>query len=207
MPRLYNYDLDETCYRVRLTASVLGVPLDIVNIDAFPGREQDGPECLALNPLGRLPILTEGALVLSRAAAIQQWLAELAPSSGFVPDDAAGRARMQDWLGFADAELAACVQAREVALMDAPGDLAALVARARMLLRIMDDHMTAQRIADHDWVAGPSPSLADLALFPAFALCRDYNLDHDEFPELRLWARRLRRLPGFITMPGIPDYH
>ena len=43
--------------------------------------------------------------------------------------------------------------------------------------------------------------------FPAFALSRDFGIDHDAFPALRRWARRLRRLPGFVTMPGIPDYH
>ena len=36
---------------------------------------------------------------------------------------------------------------------------------------------------------------------------RDFGIDHDEYPALRRWARRFRALPGFKTMPGIPDYH
>jgi hypothetical protein len=39
------------------------------------------------------------------------------------------------------------------------------------------------------------------------ALSRDFGVDHDEYPALRRWARRFRKLPGFLTMPGIPDYH
>jgi glutathione S-transferase len=46
-----------------------------------------------------------------------------------------------------------------------------------------------------------------VALFPLFALSRDFGIDHDEFPGLRRWIRRFRALDGFITMPGIPDYH
>ena len=36
---------------------------------------------------------------------------------------------------------------------------------------------------------------------------RQFGIDHDEYPALRRWARRFRTLPGFKTMPGIPDYH
>jgi hypothetical protein len=40
----------------------------------------------------------------------------------------------------------------------------------------------------------------------AFALGRDFGVDHDERPALRQW--RYFRVPtGFLTMTGIPDYH
>jgi glutathione S-transferase len=44
-------------------------------------------------------------------------------------------------------------------------------------------------------------------LFPAIALSRDFGVDHDEFAALRRWMSRVRSLPGFITMPGIPAYY
>jgi glutathione S-transferase len=71
----------------------------------------------------------------------------------------------------------------------------------------MDDHMTARGFAQEDWFAAAHPTIADIVLFPAFALSRDFGIDHDEYPALRRWARRFRMLPGFKTMPGIPDYH
>jgi glutathione S-transferase len=78
---------------------------------------------------------------------------------------------------------------------------------ARDAFRLMDDHMTARAFADAAWFAGDTPTLADIALFPAIALSRDYGVDHEAYPALRRWMRRVRRLSGFITMPGIPDYH
>jgi glutathione S-transferase len=204
---LHNYDLFENCYRVRLVASCAEVALELINVDAFPGEEEKSPEYLKLNPLGRLPILEDEGLVLRNLSAILMYVAEQDINKRFIPDDANGRARMMDWLGFACDDLAVAVQARAVALLDAAGDVAELRAQARALFRILDDHLTRQSLRGERFVAGDVPSLADLALFPAFALSRDFNLDHDEFPALRLWERRIRLLPGFITMPGIPDYH
>jgi glutathione S-transferase len=202
---LYNYDLDDACYTVRLTAACLGLTPDIRNIDMFPGREQLSPAMLAISPVGRLPVLEDGGLVLAQLPAI---LLHLSDSAGAALQPAgADRARMQEWLAFAARDLAVASQARAVSLMGLPGDFAALQRAARDALRIMDDAMTRLMLGGTGFFAGPALSLADLALFPAFALSRDYGIDHDSFPALRLWARRVRATQGFITMPGIPDYH
>ena len=207
MPLLWNYDLDEACYTVRLMAGLAGVELELRALDIFPGAEHRGPEMLALNPLGRVPVLQDGPLTLCQPEAMLLHLARIGPRGGaFLPEDPAAVARMQDWLAFAARDLGPCAAARKTSMFDAPGDLDALRRAARDTLRLVEDHLTRQRLAGEGFLAGP-PSVADVALFPAFALCRDYNLDHDAFPALRLWARSLRRLEGFVTMPGIPDYH
>ncbi|MBT9385177.1 glutathione S-transferase family protein [Pseudooceanicola sp. CBS1P-1] len=206
-PVLSNYDLDDQCYRLRLTASVAGVALDLVNLDAFPGRDHLSRGYLAKNPLGRLPTLEHDGLVLCQPAAMQLYLAGLPGARALIPADPAEQARMHDWLIFADRDLAVASAARACALMDAPGDEVALRARSRALLRLLEDHMTRQGTLGQGYVAGATLSLADLALFVPFALSRDFGIDHDDFPALRLWARRVRRCEGFITMPGIPDYH
>ena len=67
--------------------------------------------------------------------------------------------------------------------------------------------MTAREFDRAAWFAGDKPSLADLALFPAIALSRDFGVEHEAYPALRRWMRRVRTIQGFMTMPGIPDYH
>lgn len=205
---LYSNELDEDCYRVRLVASCLSLPLEVTAVDAFPGHEPQSERYLALNPLGRLPILTDGALTLTQTHAMLLHLAALPGAARrLLPADPAQHAAMLDWLFFCAQDLCVARRARMAAMIGTPGDPVRLAARARALLRIMEDHMTRAALRDLGFFVGADPSLADLALFPAFALSRDFNVEHDEFPELRLWARRVRRLPGFITMPGIPDYH
>lgn len=203
---LYSFDLDEDCYGVRLTASCLAVPLTLRSVDMVPGREHLSPALLARNPAGHLPVLEDGPLVLTHSGAIVLHLSAMA-GGALQPADLQGRARMHDWLHFAALDLAAARQARAAAMLGAPGNIDRLRAAARAALRIMDDHITRAGLWGQGFFAGQAPSLADLALFPGFALSRDYGLDHDEFPALRLWARRVRQVPGFITMPGIPDYH
>ena len=54
---------------------------------------------------------------------------------------------------------------------------------------------------------GDHATLADIALFPSIALSRDFGVEHDEYPALRRWMRRVRGFEGFIVMPGIPAYY
>lgn len=207
-PVLWNYDLDDACYRVRLMASLAAVPIELRSVDAFPGSEHQSPEMLALNPLGRLPVLQHDALILCQTEAILLHLAKVgARGASFLPTDKQRRAQMHDWLFFAARDMGATSQARAVAMLGARGDAAALRQTARHGLRLLEDHMTVQGHWGQGFVVAGHATVADVALFPAFALCRDFNLDHDAFPALRLWARRVRQLEGFITMPGIPDYH
>jgi len=204
---LHNYDLDDACYRVRLVASCCDLPVELRNVDMFPGMEQVSPPYLKLNPLGRLPILETADVTLRHTGAILLYLAGLDPQKRLLPTEASALAQMMDWLFFAERDLSVASTARAISIMDVPGDGPATIAQTRALLRIMEDHMSAQEIKGLSFFAGEEITLADLALFPAFALSRDCNIDHDAFPALRLWARRVRATPGFVVMPGIPDYH
>lgn len=208
MIRLYDYHLDENGYRVRLLLSMLALPFETIAVDKAPGREHEKPHMLAINPTGTLPILEDGDVRLFGTSAILAYLAHAhAPETDWLPRDAADFGHVQQWLGFAGRQLQAAIDAREAALFTASGAAQADLESAKMAFRIMDDHMTLRQIDGHEWFVGTQPTLADLALLPSFALSRDFAMDHDAYPALRRWLRRFRALPGFITMPGIPDYH
>lgn len=208
MIRLYDYHLDENGFRVRLLLSMLGLTFETVSVDKAPGREQEKPHMLALNPTGTLPILEDGDVRLFGTAAILAYLVRAhAPDSPWLPADAADFGRIQQWLGFSGRELKPAVDAREAALFTSEGASDADLKAARKAFRIMNDHMTLMQIEGLEWFVGSTATLADLALLPSFALSRDSGIDHDEYPALRRWLRRFRALPGFITMPGVPDYH
>lgn len=205
---LYNYELDESSYRARLLLSMLEVEYKTIAVDMFPGQEQTKPPMLALNPLGTLPVVTDGDLVLYGTEAVLLYIAKAYdPAREWLPQDAGKFGQVATWLGFAASALAPAIAARLQALFDTPGEETTLRAGARKAFRIMDDHMTLRQFDGAEWFVGSAATLADLALFPSFALSRDYGVDHDEYPALRRWIRRFRSLKGFKTMPGIPDYH
>ena len=205
---LHNYELDDQCYKVRLLLAALGRRYVKVDVDAHPGREERSARYLELNPLGALPIITEGAFVLHGAEAILIYLAGKCDAAGtWLPQDPAELGRVMQWLAFAAGDLQPASLARAHALLEAEADEQHVRHASRRAFRIMDDHMTRREFDDGRWFVGAAPTLADIALFPAIALCRDFGIDHDEYPALRRWMARVRTIPGFVTMPGIPSYH
>ena len=205
---LHDFALDENCYKVRLLLAALGLDARRIAVDMVPGAEQARPPLLLLNPLGTLPILEDGALALREAEAILPYLAlRHDPARRWLPAEPGAFGAVSAWLVFAARDLHAAVLARRHALFDEPADGPAATTAARRAFGIMEDHATARRLAGADWFVGDGPTLADVALFPSFALSRDFGVEHESYPALRRWARRVRTLPGFTTMPGLPDYH
>jgi glutathione S-transferase len=204
---LYDYELDDACYKVRLLLSLLSLPYRKIAVDVFPGGEDKSPALLALNPSGRLPILVDDDAALSGAEAILLYLAHRYDGARqFLPVSPRLFGAVAMWLQFASVDLEAAVVARRQSLFG-DGEDAALIARAKRALRIMDDHMTMREFDGGAWFVGDDVTIADIALFPAIGLSRDIGVDHDAYPALRRWMRRLRQVPGFVTMPGIPDYY
>ena len=206
MPKLYDYVLSGSCYKVRLLLSLLGIAHETTAIDFFPGREHKRPEFLALNPLGQLPVFEDDGLVLRDAQAILCHLANKYDAAGqWLPrDERFGPVMM--WLSFAGGELMAISGARMIAMLNYPGDLAALQTKARTALRLLDDHLADRAQAGKLWSVGDPPSIADIAAFPSVALSHDAGIGHEDFPAINLWQRQVRKLPGFVGMPGVPDY-
>lgn len=72
--RLYRHPLSGHSHRVELFLSLLGVPFELVEVDLTKGAHKE-PAFLALNPLGQVPVLEDGDLVLADSNAILVYLA------------------------------------------------------------------------------------------------------------------------------------
>jgi len=71
---LYHHPFSRAAGTVWMLEEV-GVPYEIRHVDIMKGA-QKAPEILALNPMGKLPILTDGDVVVTEAAAIGLYLAD-----------------------------------------------------------------------------------------------------------------------------------
>lgn len=204
---LYDYELDDQCYKVRLLLGTLGCSCEKIAVDVYPGNRQRSPRFLRLNPLGELPIISEGDFVLYGAEAILSYLARKYDSARtWLPDDPMRFGEVAQWLAFASGELKTASLARQHAILEVEAEEASIYPAARRAFRHMDDYMTKREFDDARWFVGNGPTIADIALFPAIALSRDFGVDHDEYPALRRWMARVRTMPGFATMPGVPAY-
>lgn len=202
--QLYDYVLSGSCYKVRLFLGILGLDYDRVPVDFHPGRAHENAEFMQLNPLGQLPVLRDGDLVLRDAQAILVYLAtKHDPGGSWYPDDAAARGRVSMWLSFAGGEIMAASAARLHDMLNYPFDVASLRESARRAFVILDDHLAEQELLDCHWIAGSAPTIADLACFPGVALSNDGGIARDEYPAIERWLARVMALRGFIDMPGI----
>jgi glutathione S-transferase len=206
MPKLYDYVLSGSCYKVRLLLAILGVQYETQAVDFYPGKEHKSGTFLVLNPLGQLPVFADDGIVMRDAQAILCHIANKYDASGtWLPrDERFGPVMM--WLIFAGGELMAISGARMISVLRYPGDLEVMREKARAAMRVLEDHLTERGFSGGRWIVGDTPTIADIACFPYVALSHDCGIGHEDFPAISLWQKRVRRLPGFVSMPGVPDY-
>jgi glutathione S-transferase len=206
MLTLYDYELSGNCYKIRLMLGFLRLEHQTRHVDFHPGHEHKSDWFLELNPMGQLPVIEDDGLILRDANAILTYLASRYDRTGQwgYGSEPACNGRIAQWLGFA-ADLSASIGAAR--LHDAFGfDLDAEPARAagKRQLRILDEHLWFAEAAGHAWlVQGDHPTIADVACFPYTALSEDADLPRDDYPAIRRWHDRFKRIDGFRAMSGV----
>ncbi|MCD2515252.1 glutathione S-transferase [Massilia sp. G4R7] len=193
---LYGTALSGHTHRVALFLHLLQLPYRHVDASAAVRRSA---EFLRLNPLGQIPVLQDGGLVLADSNAILVYLAKrYAPDSGWLPEDAVGAARVQRWLSLAAGEIAfGPASARISARFYDTGVPPELTHRlADKVLGFMD-----VALAPDDYLAGAAPTLADLACYAYIAHAPEGGIALDPYPNVLDWIARIQALPHFVAMP------
>ena len=206
MIKLYDYLLSVNCYKQRLLLSILDVVYERVDIDFYPGWEHKGVDFKKINPLGHIPVIDDDGYVLWDAHAILVYLASKYDRSGtwYPTSDPQRLGEVASWLLFAEGTTNTASAARLHVNLDYDFDLEACQAGAHRLFRVLDEHLWLREQEGLEWVAsGPSPTIADIALFPDVALSEEGGISRLDYPALRRWTARVQRLEGFIDMPGI----
>lgn len=197
--RLHVHALSGNSYKVRLLLGALALPCEEVAVD-IPAGAHRSASFLHLNPLGQVPVLEDGEITLRDSQAILAYLARrYDPSGAWLPEDAAGLGRVQQWLSFAANEIHHGANlARLHFLLGVPVDLAVAQQRARDALALLDRHLEGR-----NWLELGRPTVADLACFPYAALAPEGQVPLDPYPYLRAWIERVKTLPGYVAMPGL----
>lgn len=204
MIKFYDYIINSDCYKVRLLLSMLQIDFTTVKVNFHPGGEHRQPDFLALNPLGSLPVLTDGELVLRGAMPILAYLAQAYdPARQWYPADIRAAASVLMWLDFTERDLRPVSSAHMLSFVDRDQDTSALVLAGEAALTILEDHLAEQEIRGRHWVADDHPTVADLALFAPVALAPEAEIALDTKPAIWRWVDRVKRLPNFIVMPGV----
>lgn len=206
MIRLYDYELSGDCFKIRLLMSILGLEWERRRINVHPGREHESEWFLRINPLGRIPVIEDGDCTLRDAQAILVYLAaKYDESERWYPrGDARTCGEVAMWLAVADSLTATAAGARLHDGFARDLDIDRARSGAHRLFRVLDEHLWFAEQEGRDWLCGPDhPTIADIACFPGVMLSEEGGISRMPYPAIRRWTDRVKRIAGFVTMPGV----
>lgn len=197
--KLYRFPLSGHCHRVQLFLSLLGRPVELIDIDLMQ-KVQKSPDFLAMNPFGQVPVIQDGAVTVADANAILVYLANQYAPDTWLPHHPAKAAEVQRWLSVAAGVLAFGPSAARMAILfNSSVNTVEMIARANNLFVVMEAVLSVK-----PFLTGDNPSLADIANYSYIARAPEGNISLDPYPQLRAWLGRIEALPGFVPMVRSP---
>ena len=198
MLTLYEFSSSGNCYKLRLAMAQLGIAFRRIEKDITRGETRTA-DFLAINPNGRIPVLVtpEGKVLPESNAAL--WY--LARESPFMPEDAFQQAQVLQWMFFeqynhepniATSRYWIHVLGEREKYAEA---LAEKQQKGHEALRVMDAHL-----ADHDFFAGESYSIADIALYAYTHVAEQVGFSLKAYPAIGSWLNRVAEQPGYVPM-------
>jgi GST-like protein len=180
--------------KVAIMIEELAMPYELRHVAVFRG-EQFAPEFLALNPLGKVPVLVDPQLgaPLAESAAILFWLAE--KGGAFLPPPSLARYEVLQWLMVQMASIGPMLgRLNHFQLLpqgSQPYALGRYREQAKRLYRLLDD-----RLAQREWVAGESYSIADIAIWPWADYLERHGFAAAKHPALLRWRDMIAARPA-----------
>ncbi|WP_061936740.1 glutathione S-transferase family protein [Aureimonas sp. AU22] len=193
--------------RVLWLLEELGVPYEVRRYERLKTLAAP-PELKAVHPLGKSPVLTDGALTLAETGAIVTYIAQTYGGGRFQPrEDSADWWRMQHFLHHAEGSAMPPLFMKLV-FASIPSQAPALIRPvARALMKGVDAQFLKPRLADlldywdtalaaTGWFAGPEPTLADVMMsFPLEAA--GSRVGFDDRRHLPAFVERIHARPAY----------
>jgi len=181
--------------KVVLMLEECGLDYELRHVAVF-AQEQFRPEFLAMNPIGKVPVLEDPRLgqPLAESGAILFWLAER--EGKFLPTSQPARAEVMQWLMAQMANYGPLLgQLNHFSLVLRPGTEPYAEGRyravAERLYRVLDERLQAR-----DWLAGGDYSIADMAMQPWANYLEWHGFDPEAHPALVEWRSRILARPA-----------
>ena len=198
---LHEYAASGNCYKIRLTAALLDVPIERREYDIMKGETRTAQFLAEVSANGRIPVLQVDGRFLPESNAACFFLAD---GTHLVPADRFERADMLRWMFWEQYSHEPNVATLrfwhgwigEPNWSDAqramhPGKVAA----GEGALKLMDEHL-----ARHDWLVGNAITLADVALYAYTHVAEGGGFRLTDYPNVQAWLRRVEATPGYVPM-------
>ena len=196
---LYDSAVSGNCYKVRLLAAHLGLPLERRELDVIDRSNR--PEVIGgLNPALRVPTLVlDDGRPLGESGAIIWYLGR---GTRFVPDDPYAAAQVFQWLFFEQYDFEPNIAVARFLIQYAGGAeqhadrLPPLIEGGNKALAALGRHLGE----DRHYLVGDSMTIADIALFGYTHVAEEGGFDLGRYPAIRAWIARIATEPGHVPI-------
>jgi glutathione S-transferase len=207
--KLYDTQRSGNAWKVRLFASLRGIPLERATLSIDRGDLRTA-EFRALAPMRHVPILeTDDGRHVSESMAILYLLAQ---GSDWWPAELHEQVRTLTWLSFEQDRhmkpLAKLRLHRGLRSHPTPADdeVQRWTREATEALDCMESQLAASP-APRPWIAQTAhPTIADIALYPYTRMAPMGGIDLEGYPAIGDWLVRIEALPGYQWLfPATPN--
>jgi len=192
--KLYGSTLSANFRKVAAIALELEIDLHVNEVNVYQGDGQSA-EYLAQNPLGQIPSLVDGDLVLRESNAIALYLAEKYGNNPIYSNDFAQRAHINQWLFWESSqwqpmlsEVMGAVVGHVLlpAVLPAPENSPAWDAdKCLKQLTFLEQHLST------GWVAGETLTIADFAVGAMTTYFSRCQFPFELYPNITRWCNAL----------------
>ena len=175
----------------------LGLGYEREDVGGSFGRNRD-PEYLALNPNGLVPTIIDGDFVLWESNSIIRYLAAKHGNGTLYPTDLQTRAMAERWMDWQLSVLGPAILPVFVGFVRTPPEkrdhsaIAAARDKTAMAMKILDSYLGRS-----DYVAGASFTVGDIPVGIITYRWYTFEIEREDFPNLKRWYERLSTRPGF----------
>ncbi|MDO7843381.1 glutathione S-transferase family protein [Sphingomonas immobilis] len=178
------------------TIEETGQPYQWVPISTLDGANRSS-EYLAINPSGKIPAMTDDAVVMTESTAINLYIAQHYGQASLWPDDRAVQARILQWTFWSATEIEYYIGAIFPHLVMKSEEQRDQAFVDRLLGEMMPKFGELERaLAGQEYVLGDF-TLADINLVVQTLTITDrFGLTLDELPNIKAWTERCRNRPA-----------
>ena len=198
---LHEFSLSGNCYKVRLTAALIGVHLDRREYDIMNGETRTPDFLKNVNANGRIPVLEVGDRFIPESNAASYYIAD---GSSLIPTERFDHADMLRWMFWEQYNHEPNIATLRFWMRWLGVDQLTELQRLQMTpkrtagnaaLKLMDEHL-----AGREWFVGGAMSLADVCLFAYTHVARDADFDLASYPHVLAWVERIKGQPRYLAM-------
>ena len=183
-------------YKAALALTLGGIDWTPRHVDFFNGAARS-PEFRALNPMGEVPVLEAGDLVLTQSGVIQDWVMD---ETGRLCGDGskATRREILRWTIFDNQKVSGQAGPLRFLMNFLPEDkrpagaIDYLSGRLKAALQVLESEL-----ATRDWLVGDSLTCADISCCGYLYYPENFTFDRADHPAISAWLDRIAATPGW----------